>query len=121
MASSLVVVSAQTTRSCALRSSSGVVVLYGLPDDLLQQRMKLCSLDGLLQHRSMRELRDDGIGSVAGHEREWDFPIGENIRNRVGFFASQIHVEDAGLQIIALRRQDGVAEAAVGAVDLVSE
>ncbi len=58
-----------------------------LPDDLLQQRMEFCGLDGLLQHRRMRKFRDDGIGPVTGHECERDFSVGEDVGNRIGFFA----------------------------------
>lgn len=83
----LVVVSAQTTRSGVFVPVPEWWCCTALPDDLLQQRMELCSFDGLLQHRRVRELRDDGIGPVAGHEREWDFPAGQDVRNRIGLFA----------------------------------
>jgi len=58
---------------------------------------------------------------VTGHECEGNFPIGQDVGHGIGFLPAQVHVEDAGLQIIAFGGKHGVAEAAVGAVDLVSE
>ena len=83
--------------------------------------MEFCGLDRLLQHRRVRKLRDDGIGPVTCHECERYFSVGEDVRNRISLFAPQIHVENAGLQVVALRRKHGIAEPVVGTVDFVPE
>src|SRR5215813_386678 len=89
-----------------------------LSDDLLEQGVQFCGLDRFLQHGCVRKRRNDTVRPVAGDEGKRDFSVGENIGDGIGFFAAQIHVENTRLQVSGLRREYGVAEAAVGTIDL---
>src|SRR5262249_10605619 len=93
----------------------------GLTDNLLEQGVQLCGLDRLLQHRCVRKRRNNSARPVAGDEGKRDFSIVENIGDGIGFFAPKIHVENTRLQVSGLRRDYGVAEPAVGTIDLVPE
>src|SRR5262245_26662373 len=81
-----------------------------LSDDLLEQGVQFCGLDRFLQHGCVRKRRNDTVRPVAGDEGKRDFSVGENIGDGIGFFATQIHVENTRLQVSALRREYGVAE-----------
>ena len=69
----------------------------------------------------MGKCRHDAVGPVTCDECKWNFPIGEYVGDGIGFFAAQIHVENARLQIVAFGGEDRVAEPAVGTIDLVTE
>ena len=83
--------------------------------------MQFCGLDRLLQHRRVSKCGNDGVGTVAGDEGEGNFPVRQYVSYRVSFLATQIHVEDSCVQIIAFGRKHRVAESTVGAVDFMSE
>jgi len=57
----------------------------------------------------MREFRDDAVGTITRDKCKGNLPVRQDVGNGIGLFATQVHVEDTGAQIVAFCREDGVA------------